>query len=277
LLNPPGWQPGWFAGIEVGILKPHIKNHLLEPVVVTPAFTDGVYVPVAPLDWAGSPRVQLGYRFDQGFGEVRLAYQSLVSDGTATIPNYDLFGDGRLKSRLNVNMVDLDYAGERVPFGRIDDPTATLQWSVGARLATVFFDSRAQGNLLGQRVSNNFVGAGPFVGLDQFIPLFHCTEFGLYSRVQGALAIGSTRQGFEETFTLPGVFDVGGATTVRNTNAVPILDVEAGLSWAPATSPHGLCFTGGYQFQGWWYLGQTSSSDAHLTAQGFFLRAEWRF
>src|SRR5262249_19426916 len=139
LLNAPGWQ-GWSASFEVGILVPHVKNHLVDAVAITPDFTDTVVVPTPRLSWTASPRVALGYRWDEGCGEVRLAYQSLVSEGTGTVHGFDLFGDGIARSRINVNLLDLDYVTEKFGSGTWLGLGSEFQWHLGARLAGVYFD-----------------------------------------------------------------------------------------------------------------------------------------
>jgi hypothetical protein len=275
-LNSPGCRAGWFGSIEVGILVPHIKSHLTDAVVITSDFTDMVTLPIASLNWTASPRVELGYRFDEGADEVRLAYQSLESERTGIVPDFDPFGDGTLRSRVNVNLLDLDYAQERRVV--VDDLAlcSVLQGRIGVRLAGVFFDTRAVGAILEQRVSNNFFGAGPHAGLDvyQGLPL---SDLSLFARVQGAIALGQTRQSFEEAFFFSN-FVGGGATTERLTQALPMLDVQAGLTWAPWWSKRGVHFTAGYQFQSWWFVGEArSGSEASLTAQGLFLRGELGF
>jgi hypothetical protein len=276
LLSPPDVRRGLFIDVEAGIVIPHIKNHLSSDVAIIPYFTDTVFVEFAPLSWTASPKIELGYRFDRGFGEFRVAYQSLISEGTARILDYDYYGDGELKSRLNVNMLDLDYAIDKFAVSCRPSWQTEAQFRLGARLASVYMDTRAQGQILGQRVSNNFLGAGPHSGVDLFQAL-PWQDLGLFARVQGAVAVGQTRQAFEETFISPGYFSVGGATSVRATQTVPILDVQAGLTWTPNGSKYNFAFTAGYQFQEWWYLGQTDTSNASLTAQGFFIRGEWGF
>src|SRR5258708_2338446 len=67
-------------------------------------------VPGASLDWTGSPRVVLGYRLDNGAGAFTVSFRSLVSQGSSTLPNFDPAGFGFIQSRLNANIVDLDYS-----------------------------------------------------------------------------------------------------------------------------------------------------------------------
>src|SRR6201981_97961 len=78
-------------------------------------FTDTVHLPTASLDFTGSPKVGLGYRFAQGFGEFTVSYRSLVTARTRNIEDFDFFGDSFLKSRLNLNVIDLDYGSQEIP------------------------------------------------------------------------------------------------------------------------------------------------------------------
>jgi hypothetical protein len=263
--------PGWYASVEASILVPHIKNRLTAPVTVD-GITDQVHLPTAELDVVGSPRVELGYRFDQGCGEVVFAYRSLVSEGSAVLENFDVDGgEGLLHSRLNVNVFDIDYGSREYALG----PCWDMRWRVGARVGAAYFDSRAVGAVLEQRTSNNFVGGGPHVGLDlrRTLGLPGLSAFG---RLEGSALLGRVRQSFEETFLFDDGTLIGGATNQNEVQAVPVLDFEAGLMWTAPRRPW-LRFGGGYQLQSWWYLGTVGSSHAQLTSQGAFFRVEWGF
>src|SRR5205823_2227184 len=116
LLDRPFTQPsGWFAGLELNLVGPHIKNRLAAPVTVEGFLPDLVHLPTAELDWAGSPRFEVGYRFGQGCGELLVSYRFLATDGRATLADFDFFGGGFLKSRLDLHVIDLDYASEEFP------------------------------------------------------------------------------------------------------------------------------------------------------------------
>src|SRR6516165_8299173 len=84
ILVPPGQVAGWFATIEVGLLDPHINSHLnsgsnIKTPFLTPSTATGsvqtpvapgssanvinlfgnpILLPIAPLDWAGAPRLR---------------------------------------------------------------------------------------------------------------------------------------------------------------------------------------------------------------------------
>jgi hypothetical protein len=263
--------PGWFGAVEFGVVKPHVKNRLDGSVSFGDQFDDPVHLPGAHLDWAVAPRFDLGYRLGDGLGEFVVSYRFLSSEGRTTLTNFDLFsdsGDAWLRSRLDVNVLDFDY-GNCIALGTRCD----LNWRAGVRLASVYFDSLALGEVTEQRVSNRFVGAGPHAGLDLWYH-FSLPGLGVFARVDGALLIGSTHQSFEETFVFSdGEF--GSASTRNSTRTVPMIDAQLGVGWAPPGSR--LRFTAGYEYEHWWAVGNAGGSHAELFDQGAFFRAEFNF
>ena len=77
-------QPGWLVDVEVGVLLPHIVNEMHDAVTVN-GVTSRVQLPGGTLDWTAAPRVELGYRLPEGFGEIDLAYRFLGAQGTGTV------------------------------------------------------------------------------------------------------------------------------------------------------------------------------------------------
>jgi hypothetical protein len=282
LLDRPGTPPpGWFAGVEANIVSAHVKNHLvgsatvdLTPLGQGPGFaTNQIFLPTAELDWVGSPRVEVGYRFAQGFGEVALAYQSLVTSGNTVVSNFDIDGsDGLIHSRLNLNAVDLDYGSNEYSLG----PRWQFKWLAGVRFASIYFDSVGVGPFLEQQTSNDFRGAGPHLGLELARSL-GCSCLSLYTRLEISGLIGEIKQRFAETITFPDGSTTSGESILRDTQFVPDLRFQIGLSWAPPGTVHWLRFTGGYEIENWWYLGELDPSRAELTVQGAFFRAEFEF
>src|SRR5438270_10004503 len=67
--RPEAPPPGWFLGLELDVVGAHIKNRLQAPVTVDGTTIDPLHLPTADMDWTGAPRIELGYRFDQGWGE----------------------------------------------------------------------------------------------------------------------------------------------------------------------------------------------------------------
>jgi hypothetical protein len=269
--------PGWFGGIEADLVWPHIKNRLSAPVRLDD-FIDIVHLPTASLDFTGSPKVILGYRFPEGFGEFTASYRSIVSEGARNIENFDFFGDSFLKSRLNVNVIDLDFGSQEIPLGW-DRPSSLwdLKFDLGARIAGVFFDSKAEGVFLREHTSNNFFGAGPHLALELQRHLIDYPGLALYARVETAVVIGRIHQRFEESISVDDTPILGGSTSQRGSQAVPILGIQAGLSWTPVHNWRWLRFTGGYTFEQWWGVGDVGGSSADLTSQGLFLRTELHF
>ena len=108
LLDPPELPPvGWFAGLDLGIIGPHIKNRLSDTAQIDGLPPSIVHLPTAPLDWTVAPRVELGYRLASGFGGFAFAYRFFGTDGSETVLGLD--GPADLRSRLDINVVDFDY------------------------------------------------------------------------------------------------------------------------------------------------------------------------
>ena len=106
----------------------------------------------------------------------------------------------------------------------------------------------------------------------------------LFGRLDGAVIIGQITQRFREELT---VFDgvvLTDELTRRRSQAVPVLTVQAGLTYTPCSMPF-LHFASGYQYEHWWFLGQLGlgsdgmlpSTRGELGAHALFLRASWDF
>jgi hypothetical protein len=274
LLDPPcGPAPGCFADFEVSFVEPRFGNRLIGQV---PFFfglvTSDVTVPGGALSWTAAPRVEVGYRFGQGCGEVILGYRSVVSetcDCDCELPPVRAL---ELQSRLNLNVVDLDYGNHEYALG----PGWDMKWRLGVRFADFFYDSTLNGLFLEQRVSNQFIGAGPRVQLELW-RRFHSFPVGLYARVEAAALLGRVSQDFEQTFKFLDVPILGGAASQSGSQAVPVIRTQAGLTWSPGRFHDRLRLAGGYDFEQWWYLGRVDFSRGDLYLQGLFVRAEWAY
>jgi hypothetical protein len=154
-----------------------------------------------------------------------------------------------------------------------------MKWSVGARMANVFFDSRgAGGQILQERVTNNFAGGGMHAAVEFSKPLAWVPAFAWYARLEASGLIGDVTQSFTRTEAVPGGGTATGSARLPGfTTGVPVLDVYAGMSYVPGWGNNSLRVTSGYRFQQWWYIGQTASSEAELTLQGFFIRGEFGY
>jgi Legionella pneumophila major outer membrane protein precursor len=267
-LDSPAWAaPGWFCALEADLVGSHIKNHLTNEVGA-----DTVHLPTAELDWTVSPRIELGYRFTEGAGELLLAYKFLVTTGTETLADFDAAGDpGNVHSRLDINAWDLDYGSREYSLW----PDWDMKWRAGVRLAGLFFDSAATSPLLDQHVANYYFGAGPHVGLD-LRRFLKGTGLELFSRLESAFLMGQGHQSFTEVVTPVGGAPVSGATPLSDPLVVPWLGVQAGLGWVPPGFDQ-LTISAGYTLEVWWDMADIAGSRGDITNQGVFFRAEIRY
>jgi hypothetical protein len=273
LLDGPTSPPGWFGSVEVDFLKPHVTNRLSGKVFYDDGSFDPVRLPGAELDWVASPRFELGYRLSEGCGEIVMSYRFLTTDGHANLPNFDLFADvadALLKSRLDLNVFDLDYASREISLGTHWD----LKWRAGVRVADLYYDSRAFGQITAQRASNQFVGAGPHAALDVWYH-FDLPGLAAFARIDGAVMIGQERQRFDESFVFDDGSAFGSAASQSTTQVVPTLSAQLGLAWVPVGTR--LRFSVGYEVEQWWNVGHVGDSRAELFDQGVFFRAEFCF
>jgi hypothetical protein len=271
--RPEAPPPGWFLGVEINVLGVHIKDRLQARVPINGA-NDLVHLGSADLDWTGSPRIELGYRLPEGLGEFLLSYRYLETEGGDTALGFDVDGSDALrKSRLDMNVVDIDYGSREYSLG----PRWGMKWKAGVRLATIYFDSLTEGVLREERTSNNFYGGGPHVGLDLWRTFERMPALALFTRLEGATVIGQIHQAFEEVVINPDDSVSGGAAVVHHTEAVPVLTVQAGLGYTRGGPGHWRRFSVGYEFEAWWYVGQAGDSRADITTQGFFFRGEFGY
>ncbi len=300
-LSPREVKLGMIASVEASFLQPFIHNSLNSGTLPVGNIPEAVQMPTAQPAWTVMPRVDLGYRFEQGLGELHVSFQFLGGQGTQTFRNFDTAGAGTVTSRLNLDVFDLDYAFTEFNPGRIpgvtpallvpgrlglnlrpeDDPYPTfrLKLAFGARGANVFFDSTGFGQqILHERVTNNFAGGGMHASIDISKPMPRLPALAVFARFEVSGLIGDVTQSFTRTEILPGGGTATGFGRIRNIDTgVPVIDVYAGMSYAPHWFHDSLRVTGGYRLQQWWYLGSTASSDASLFMQGFFVRGEFGY
>src|SRR5262249_53403703 len=150
--------------------------------------------PPAALDWTAAPRFEVGYRLPSGFGQFAFAYRFLISEGTETLFGPD--APAAFKSRLDINIVDLDYVSRE--FFTFQWPYCTLTSRFGLRWADAFFDARAVQpfaaaaggtGILETYASNNFWGVGPHMGLE-LARRWENSGLTLVGRVDGATLLG---------------------------------------------------------------------------------------
>ena len=149
LLDPQFFpSPGWFAGAEAQIVKPHLLTRMSNSVLPGHFINDIptsnpiggkstiVNLPSAPLDWTASPRVFAGYRLPSGFGEFMVAYRHLGTDGQRRAPGAS--GPVNLSSRFAFDTLDIDYNSRELSLW----PKYDMKWTFGLRNMWLFFDSQ---------------------------------------------------------------------------------------------------------------------------------------
>ncbi len=284
LLDPPELPPpGWFADVDMLVTQPHLLNHLTNASIPGGGAPNVVSLPSAPLDWTVAPRFEIGRTLPSGFGSIAVAYRFLADEGTGATMGFD--APAMLKSRLDLNILDLDYISrELTPW-----PQWNLTWRFGFRTGWIYFDSRADepfaaaaagSGVFEQRTSDSFVGFGPHGGVEA-ARRFNGTGLSLFAKSDFWIDIGRIRQGFFEVTTTPGPDGLPLTEETRDSSgqAVPVLDLEAGLRWQPPTMPCTEFFLG-YQYEYWWNVGRlsvTPDSRGSLFDQGVLLRAAFHF
>jgi hypothetical protein len=275
--------PGWFADLDVGILKPHLKNQL-SGSVLNPATgnVDTVGLPAASLDWTVSPHVQVGYRLPSGFGELSAGYRSLGSSGTDFVAGTD--GPTQLRSRLDFQIIDLDYGSPEFSLW----PHWELRARIGLRGLLVFFDSLATepfdlaasgSGVFQTQTRNHFAGLGPHVGVDVARHL----DWGgvtVLAQLDFTNEFGRIRQTYvERTTTLGGDGEpLTGQTLSSGSIATSIIFTRIGLSWQPPVWPGAHVFLG-YQWEHWFDIGalKKDMTVGDFFDQGLVLRATWNY
>ncbi|HLJ95500.1 MAG TPA: Lpg1974 family pore-forming outer membrane protein [Gemmataceae bacterium] len=279
---PPLPPPGWFADLDIGIVAAHVKNRLTELVTLPGRTPDTVHIGSAELNWAASPRFEVGRRLPSGFGEFSIAYRFFSTEGSGLSPAPD--GLAALKSRLDVNVGDLDYSSRELSLL----PHWGMKWRFGIRAVGAFFDSRsaepvavatAGSGVFERQTSNNFWGFGPHMGLE-LARRWEESGLAFVGRVDGATILGRLEQHFfEETTPIGPTGEVLAAgTNDRASQDVPMLTWSLGLSWQPPGWPDAQLFFG-YEYEYWWNVGRNSNTTARgeLSDQGILLRAEFNF
>jgi hypothetical protein len=268
IYGPPSAAPLFFVGVELDFLKPVFKNHLQGTVTLPDGSTDTLNVPSVPLGWTVSPSFEFGYRLPDSCGEFLLRYRFLATDGTGTAAT-DV-GDVGVKSRLNINVIDLDYNTARYqPWPRWD-----WRWTLGARIATAFYDTSIGNDTFGQSASNYFYGAGPHAALELERKLSFLPAFGFFVKGDASVLVGQVKQRFSESFVDAAGDAVSTTTWQRKTQSVEVLNIQAGASYTPTDY---LRFTLGYEYEHWFSLGREGDSRGELTTNGVFLRGQFDF
>jgi hypothetical protein len=279
-LDPPCLpQPGWLVDVEVGVLLPHVRNEMHDTVTVN-SVTSRVQPSSAPLDWTAAPRIELGYRLPEGFGEIDLAYRFLGSQGTGSISGPFAAPDApaTITSRLDIQVADLDYASNELTIC-----AWWMKWRLGLRGADVYFDSTADeplaaasggSGIFERRVTNNFWGIGPHGSLELERRL-NDSGLTLIGRLDSAILLGRVDQGFFEESTTHGL---SGQTLRSNGGAVPQINASLGLAWRPQHC-QALRLFAGYEYEYWWNVGRFADQgpEGEVYDQGVLLRADFNY
>lgn len=269
--------------VEAAVLFPivHQSRNALVPVSGGIGDVD-VRLPTASLGVTAP--VILNFQFDASrYGELNFSYKLLAAEGNRLVFGLDPEGLAVLRSRLDMNVVDLTFAsaGYRPLWNMLwfdhRDPIKPLwgmRWDLGARVATLFHDSRLTGPTLTRQVSSFFVGGGPHVGLtihrvlgETGLEAFLHTDFGSN--------LGTVNQQFSELVT-DGLGNPLGYGYVHRQDFrwVPTLRSEAGVGGPGLITSRGE-WRLAYQFEQWWGVGSVgSASPADLVTHGAVLR--WR-
>lgn len=270
--GPP--PPGLYSTLEVTLLFPQLRGWLNGPVNVIGVGPDVVELNSATLDSTGSPRLELGYRLADDRGAVALSYRSVVSQGSENIDNWDALGSGFQRSRLNFNLVDLDYISPTyhvLPF-------MELSWRAGLRGNATYFEHEVTGAFAYERASSNFIGGGGHAAIEIGHAFERSPGFGVNAKLDGGVVFGNIKQSFEEDLNFGDAGVYGGATNINTTQAVPMVQFTVGLTYAPPGCSNWARFGFGYEFEYWWNVGAGGAgSSGDLLTQGIYLRGEFNW
>jgi hypothetical protein len=282
----PSPPPGWFFDTELALVFPALKFRLTNetgpnllglargiPLEIGVPGPGTIHVPAVSLDPTVMPTFEVGYRLADSGGYFALSYSFLNTDGTGTVMGPVAPLD--VRTRLGINWGDLDYGTTPYEFA----PRYLLSWRIGARIADVFFDSRASRAGFSESASNDFFGAGIHGRMDLERQVAFVPGLSLFGRLDGVLFVGRVTQRFD--VELPGVSDT---SSIHRTQTVPYIDPQIGVTYVPPSLPS-LKLTTGYVFQDYFNVGRlgispqgvVSTSRGEMWSQGWFVRARWDF
>jgi hypothetical protein len=288
LLDPSDWpQPGWFADVQIGAVKPVVDFPVADQVTTGAGLTPAVQLGVAHLNWAVAPRFEIGYRLPSGFGEISVSDRFFNTGGSDTIMVPD--GPAHRSSTFFVNYTDIDYGSREftpnVGWG--------LKWRGGLRAAQTYLGTRvdeplaeaaAGSTIFAQRQTNRTMGAGPHFSIE--VDRRFASRPGLtwVNQLDLAEVFTRIRQSYfaADTMLTPTGFDSGSVVT-HFLNINPILTAQIGLSYQPPGWSNSRFYLG--YFGQFWYQQGTNSNLAigpflqapatHFTNQGVVLQWSW--
>jgi hypothetical protein len=277
--RPDAPLPGVYFAIETDVVFPHLRNQLVVPVTISPTQTDTLTFPGNRLDATCSPRVEVGYRFADGWGGLQLAYCFEATSGS----NSYFSDQGALAQhgRLDVNIVEFDYVSREFSLG----PQWEMRWGVGAKAMSFFFDSginvlgpgTAPGTVLSQTEASSAVvyGGHALLDLSWRTPL---PGLAVVGRLKVADSFGRIRQtGTEQRESLSGDGTVAlYRSTIASSVNVQSGSAMLGLGYTVAGWNHSR-FLLGYEYAVFFDIGRQNDSRGQLENQALFLRAELNF
>jgi hypothetical protein len=272
IFAPPSAGLCFFFGTEVEILKAQVTNHVIGTATFPDGTTTTVTVPEASLPWTAATRFEAGSFLPNNLGFFALSYRFLVTSGTGTANDPD-GRPGDLRSTLDFNVIDLDWG--------LCGQAIAPQWDglprVGIRLGQAYFDTQLTNAALSERTSDWFLGAGPHARYDLQRRFRSLPGLALFGAGDFAVLVGQVRQHYYETlFTPLGANMANGS--MRGTQTVPLLELQAGLRYTPPAVPT-LHFAAGYQYEEWFSLGKLPGTDSsgRLALNGAFVNVRFDF
>lgn len=193
-----------------------------------------------------------------------------MSPARADSTHPSVLGDAFLQTRLNVNVVDIDYASPAynlLPFWDVS-------WRAGIRTAATYYDNLASNGIGNYQASNNFIGAGPHAEVEVGRALDMLPGLAVLAKLDGAFLVGNDSQSFSES--LFGA-TVGGGARYNHTETVPMATFDIGLTYTPPFSPNWARFGLGYRFEYWWDVGTSGASHGDMGLNGLYFRGEFNF
>ncbi len=286
LLDPPQWsQPGWFWGVEIGVIHPHLvdgSNNQDHPIVTKSGRSVNVALRSARLDWTIAPRIEIGYRLPSGLGQLSVADRFFSSSGTGA---YHTAGGTAIRStKLSVNYTDFDYGSqEYTPWENWG-----MKWRAGVRQAETYIRTQSNQSLAqataGQGIlyansNTSTVGAGIHftVELERKFP---SAGFSFINKFDVGDTFSRLHQNFSAltTTTNSAGQPEGGVVKESVFMQLPMLNWQVGLGWQPPGHPN-LSFFVGYTLEAWWNVERRTgtTSNGNFTTQGVVLQGGWNF
>jgi hypothetical protein len=282
LLDPPALGAiGWFADVDVGILKPHLVNQESQSITFPDGTSFQVGVNPSHLNWTASPTIEVGYRFPAGFGGIAVAYRNMSSRGSEGVIGAD--GPATLSSLLNVNVGSLDWVSNEYTPWRLCEMRVRL----GLRYINDYWSSQADEpfaaaaagtTIYHQRTTNSNWGLGPHGGIDlrRQLNFWGLAVLGLLDYGEGW---GRTRQTYSASSTTSASgLPQGGGFSLGTSDAIPVITLRLGLNWQPLSYANIRFFAGG-QLDYWWNTGRMGNitTFGYFFDSGILLRGEWNF